>query len=117
LTDERFTKRDRLRKRRQFLVVQRGGRKVHLRDLLVFVKPNAGRTRVGVTVSKKVGDAVQRNRVKRLIREVYRRNKARIPSGLDVVFVAKVSARGVGYHDLGRQLATLSRQLKNRSVR
>ncbi len=113
MKDETFTKRDRLRKRREFLAVQRGGRKLHLRDLLVFVRPVAsGRTRVGVTVTKKVGNAVERNRVKRLVREVYRRNKARLPDGLDIVFVAKNSVVRAGYHDLGRQLGTLARQLK-----
>ena len=116
MKDESFTKQDRLRKRREFLKVQRGGRKLYLRDLLVFVKPAPGRTRVGITVSKKVGNAVQRNRVKRLVREVYRRNKARIPPGLDIVFVAKASAQEVGYHDLGRQLMNLIRQL-NRPTR
>lgn len=94
--------------------MQRGGRKLHLRDLLVFVRPATGRTRVGVTVSKKVGGAVQRNRVKRLIREVYRRNQQLIPQGLDVVFVAKTTAHQANYKELQSQLMALGRQLKAR---
>ena len=46
-------------------------------------------SRLGITVSRKVGKAVVRNRVKRLVREAFRRNREALPTGLDLVFVAR----------------------------
>jgi ribonuclease P protein component len=54
-------------------------------------------TRLGVTVNKKVGNAVKRNRVKRLIREFFRLHQSRFPQGYDVVISATKDA---GYLDL-----------------
>lgn len=87
---EGFPKRLRLRRRREFIRVQRGGRRVGTPSFLVYARPNRGRTtRLGITVSRKVGNAVRRNRWKRLIREVFRRNAPSHPRGLDVVFVIR----------------------------
>lgn len=108
---QRLLKSDRLRKRREFLAVQRGGRKIHLRDLLAFVRPSRSQRRVGITVSKKVGCAVKRNRIKRLVREVWRKNKELFPADQDLVLVAKVSARRIGHAEVYRQLVDLGRRL------
>lgn len=96
----------RLRRRREFLRVQRGGRKVHTRFFLVFVAPTPRSVvegpdgdmprlpgaRLGVTVTRKVGNAVKRNRIKRLVREAYRRERRSLPVGVDMVWVAKRDA-------------------------
>jgi ribonuclease P protein component len=96
-----FPARLRLKQRREFLRVQRGGRKHHLRHFMVFAtrrEANPGAeveplpTRLGITVTRKIGNAVTRNRIKRLVREVFRQNRQRLPSGLDLVFVAKQQA-------------------------
>jgi len=108
---QRFPKERRLRKRYQYLLVQERGRRIHLRDLLAIVHPHAGEARVGITASSKVGGAVVRNRVKRLIREVWRRNRETLPDGYDVVFVAKRTAALCSFRDLSLQLTELGRRL------
>jgi ribonuclease P protein component len=113
VTPESFPKSSRLRRRSEFLRVQDGGRKLHTDSFLVFVSPQkeAGPTRVGVTASRKLGGAVQRNRVKRLVREVFRRHKMLFPGGLDVVFVAKKSAVDADYDQVVREIEKLCRRL------
>lgn len=98
-----FPARLRIKQRREFLRVQRGGRKHQLRHFLVFAAPRvrlpAGEssseplpTRLGITVTRKIGNAVARNKIKRLVREVFRQHRERLPSGLDLVWVAKQGA-------------------------
>jgi ribonuclease P protein component len=107
--EERLTRRERLRKRAEFQNVQGKGRKLHTDHFLVFVLPRPGLPgrRLGITVSRKVGGAVARNRVKRLVREAFRRRKALFPEGLDVVFVAKRAATVVELTSLLREIEKL----------
>ena len=64
---------------------------------MIFKENGLGFTRLGITASKKTGNAVKRNRTKRLIREFFRLNKSFLPHGYDIVVVAK---RGASYCDL-----------------
>ena len=74
------------------------GKRHHTRHFVVIIKQNGlGMTRLGVTVSKRAGNAVKRNRIKRLIREFFRLNYSKIPQGYDIVVTAKKDA---GYLDL-----------------
>jgi ribonuclease P protein component len=109
---ERFPKALRLRKRREFLQVQEGGQKVSADPLLALVRRN-GRpySRVGLTVSTKVGNAVVRARLRRLMRELYRKRRARWPAGLDVVLVARTSAKDADLAQLARAFDLLERRL------
>lgn len=93
---------DRLKRRADFKHVQEQGKKHHSRHFLVLVLPRGddGPPRIGVTVTRKVGNAVQRNRVKRLVREVFRRERARFPRGCDVVFIAKDGSPDLRYDDV-----------------
>ena len=109
-----FCKLERLTTRSEYLRVQQRGDKIHLRDLLVFVHPRAGARRIGITASSKVGGAVQRNRVKRLLREVWRRHRAELPQANDLVFVAKRTAVGMNYVELQRQFLELAHRLRRR---
>ena len=83
----RFTKASRVRRRGEFTRVFDLALRAQGRYFTVLMAPNtAGTTRLGIVASKKLGDAVRRNRAKRLIREVFRQTEP-LPVGQDVDLV------------------------------
>jgi ribonuclease P protein component len=114
---ERLPRAGKVRKRTEYLAIQNDGRRLAGTHYMLFVRPAAGRTRAtrfGLTVSRKVGGAVQRNQVKRWLRESYRRMKDDFPAGVEIVVVARPSAARAGYGPTARELATLARRLRGR---
>lgn len=111
--------------------MQRRGVKHHTRHFLVFVAPSVAPvatgqappghaeqaderlplTRLGVTVTRKVGKAVQRNRIKRLVREAFRRERRTFADGLDLVWVAKRDAVKVTFQGVIADMRTLATRL------
>ena len=84
----KFRPAERIRRRAEFQQVYERGVRIHSRYSTVFILANEGGVgRLGIAATKKLGGAVRRNRAKRLIREVFRRNK--IASGFDVVVIPK----------------------------
>jgi ribonuclease P protein component len=80
----------RLKKRREFKRVQGRGKKIWGRRFIYTISPGATqKTRLGITVSRKVGNAVKRNRIKRWVREVFRTHPHLFPDVVDVVVIAK----------------------------
>lgn len=69
--------------------------------LVIYLKENnLNINRVGISVSKKVGNSVIRHRVVRLIREAYRLNKEKLKVGYDIVIVARVNSKDKGFKDI-----------------
>ncbi|MFC1829944.1 ribonuclease P protein component [Thermodesulfobacteriota bacterium] len=88
-----FTKEDRILKRQMFLRMAKFGKRVHGKHFVaVFCPSRVARTRLGITVSKKVGPAVKRNRIKRITREYFRLNRHGITGIWDINIIAKESA-------------------------
>lgn len=81
--------------------------------LVMYLRANSlNYNRLGISVSKKVGNSVVRHRVTRLIREAYRLNMNYIVKGYDIVFVARIEAKGKGYNDIESAMNHLFRLKK-----
>jgi ribonuclease P protein component len=93
---QRFPRTARLLRRSDFVRVQGKGRRVHTPHFVILLVPNAGQ-RLGVTVGRRVGGATHRNRVKRLVREVFRLNRELFPNDCDIVLVARPGAERLDY--------------------
>ncbi len=99
-----------LKKNRQFQFVYKNGRSRANKYLVMYVKENGlGMNRIGISVSKKVGNSVVRHRITRLVRESYRLHENVFNSGLDMVIVARVSAADVGYYEIESALLHLAK--------
>ena len=89
-----FPKDRRVRKRREYLRIQETGSRVTLPSAIVLMSARSddGPARLGITVTRKFGNAVARNRAKRLFRELFRRGSGFLPNGVDFVVIPKTSA-------------------------
>ncbi len=106
--------RDRVRKRSEYRRIQSRGAKVHTRHFIALVLPSlvdAEHARLGITITKKIGNAVQRNLLRRRIREVFRLNRAFFPPSADIVLIAKRGAAEVDFASLRDELRGARRAL------
>ena len=109
-----FPKCERLRRRPEFLQFKQGASKLHTPHFLLLWKDSeSSGTKVGFTVSKKVGNAVVRNSIKRKLREYYRHNKSLFLQA-DVNIVAKKGAEVLDFHHISTELAAALGRLRNR---
>ncbi|MEJ5360019.1 MAG: ribonuclease P protein component [Desulfobacterales bacterium] len=88
-----FRKSDRIRKRSEFLALDAEGRRVAVPWFLaVFAPSPSGRPRLGITVSRRIGRAVERNRIRRVVREFFRLHRQMLGGAWDVHVIARRGA-------------------------
>ena len=99
-----------LKSNRDFKNVYSKGKSYANKYLVMYVLENGtDRNRLGISVSKKVGNSVVRHRLTRLVRESYRLHEDIFNSGLDIVVVARASAKEIGYKEVESALLHVSR--------
>lgn len=110
--EERFPRRQRITSSSDFRSLYQKGRRIDAGKFVLFGRPNEkGCHRLGLTVSRKVGGAVVRNRVKRLFREVFRRSSACIPCHFDFVVNARRECGTAAYAVLREEFLGAARRL------
>jgi len=103
-----FGKLERIRKRAHFLDAHQKGVRFSSENFVVILHGNElGARRLGVTVGKKVGKAVRRNRIKRLVREFFRLRKDKLPDSKDIVIIARNDVSSLKYQDICTELEKL----------
>ncbi|MDM8540979.1 ribonuclease P protein component [Desulfococcaceae bacterium HSG7] len=117
-----FTKANRILKRTEYIALSRKGKKIHTHYFLaVYQTGTTHQNRLGITVTKKVGNAVTRNQIKRYVREFFRLNQQCLEGVWDINVIAKKQAAGTPsekvYPDLRKLFKTINfrerTQLKN----
>lgn len=99
-----------LKKNRDFQLVYQQGKSKANRDLVVYVMKNeTERNRLGISVSKKVGNSVVRHHLTRLVRESYRLNEEKFDRGLDIVVIVRPGAKEKNFFDIERALLHMGR--------
>ena len=99
-----------LKKNIDFQNVYRNGKSYANRFLVVYILENhTEKNRLGISVSKKVGNSVIRHHLTRLIRESYRLHEDMFDSGLDIVVIARATARNISYYEVESALMHLGR--------
>ena len=92
-------------KNKDFLFLYKRGQTVVTKAVVVyFKKTNRPYNRIGITSSKKIGNAVKRNRARRVIRAAYRECEEIFPIGYDLIFVARGAATGVKSYSIKKML-------------
>ena len=111
-------KKYRIRKNMEFKNIYKVGKNYWNRNLILYVKKNGlDETRVGYTITKKIGNAVIRNKIRRRMKEIYRLNFHNVKEGYDLVFIAKRSINDISYKELESSvihIMSISKLLKKR---
>ncbi|HUI25591.1 MAG TPA: ribonuclease P protein component [Candidatus Kryptonia bacterium] len=100
----RLPRRWRVRHRREYVSLQHNGRRRSTPHFVLVSRPRAKGTRVGITVSRQVGGSVQRNHVKRRVREWFRRHREQIRPAQDLVIIAKPGAAALSFAEIATEL-------------
>lgn len=100
-----FPKTERILKQWDFVNLNRWGKRRPTRHFIITFKRNGlGFTRLGVRVSKRIGNAVMRNKIKRLVRECFRLNKTYFPEGYDILITARKCPKILGLSEISQEL-------------
>ena len=108
-TLERFR---RIRRSGEYQKAWREGQRYHTTHFVVIVKPTRDICRIGVTVSRKVGNAVCRNRLKRWFRELFRKHYRQFSQVADISIVAKRQAGNLSHLQVDREILTVFARLE-----
>lgn len=106
---------NKIKKNEDFRKIYKYGKSMANKLLIIYYLPNnSNESRIGFTVSKKVGKSVVRSRVKRLMKEAYRLNNSKVINGYDIVFIARQGCNASTYGEIESAILHLLKKTKLR---
>ena len=115
-TDESYPTKIRIRTRHEYLQLQHRGVKIHTKHFIFLLLYNSARLfpdcRLGITLTKKIGNAVKRNRIRRILKEIFRRNKRSFPQYVDLAIIAKKNAVRLRSSEIYHEIASVNHVFK-----
>ena len=101
-----------LKKRSDFLFVRKSGESIRSKHFIVnYLIPLEPKVEMGITVSKKIGNAVKRNYIKRVIRSIIRNNSNKIPNNLIFEIIPKKKIETISFFDLEKDLLDFTKKV------
>ena len=101
-----------LKKNSDFRLIYRNGKSKANRFVVVYyMRKDSGPNRLGISVSKKVGNSVVRHHLTRLVREIYRKHEPSFVDGLDLIVVMRPRAKEIDFFTLERAICSLCEEL------
>ncbi|HCJ66428.1 MAG TPA: ribonuclease P protein component [Elusimicrobia bacterium] len=111
-----FTKAERLSRNREFRRIFREGKSFSNQNLIIYIYKRSpeedGQVRLGLVVSRKLGEAVKRNKLKRRLREIFRLHKHLLKPGLDMIFLPRNQAINCNYQELEKSVLSIFKRAK-----
>ena len=112
----RFGKKERILKRSEFIRLSKINRKVQNQHFVaLYVKGATGRTRLGITVTKRVGNAVARNQIKRYVREFFRHYSHSVQRGTEINIIVKRKASNIPSTEAYRSLENIFCKIREKN--
>lgn len=107
--EQSFGRHERVRKSKDYSRIYKNGARLYSENFLVLILTNdKGVRRLGITVGKKIGNSVKRNRIKRLLREFFRLHKDSLPAGRDMVITVRKDVSARSLQEITREMEDLS---------
>jgi ribonuclease P protein component len=108
MENQSFAKNERIRHKSDYVRIYKQGSRGYSKHFTWIIhRSPVGISRLGITAGKKVGKAVKRNRIKRLLREMFRLNKSRLPQGHDLVIMVRPRTPFMTYGDVLQEMEGL----------
>ena len=111
--NKNYYRRERINSENDFKRILRSGKRIVRNEFKIFILKNGfGYSRFAVVAGIKIGNSVKRNRIKRVIREVFRRNKTAIGNGFDIIIIPKKNLNNITYFNLKEKILNAIKGIK-----
>ncbi len=98
--DERLTRERRLRKRDEIIFVLKKGRKIENEDFKIFYTEKTIESKVGISVRRKIVNSVKRNRIRRILKEIFRKKREKFKKNIKMMIIVKKDISGKKYDEI-----------------